>query len=233
MRKSPSLQNGSPPPKEAKIIAVYNQKGGVGKTMTTMQLSAAFSLRGYKTLVIDMDTQSTATMWSSQASEDKPFPATVVSLAVQSKNMIGELRKFVDMYDFIFVDCRPSLDDAATWAVLHVADVGIIPVIPLLADLWASLEAKEKGLNAQKENPELQLFYLASNVGRGKVYEIGIDTLRDDETVTCLNATLSTRSSFAESQYFGSSVHSLGRRGAAAVTELEALADELLTHIKH
>ena len=46
----------------ARIVTVFNQKGGCGKTMTCMQLSAAFALRGLRTLLVDMDKQGTSTI---------------------------------------------------------------------------------------------------------------------------------------------------------------------------
>lgn len=47
--------------KQARTVVVYNNKGGVGKTTTTINLGDALHLRGYKTLVIDMDPQANTT----------------------------------------------------------------------------------------------------------------------------------------------------------------------------
>ena len=59
----------------AKLIAVFNQKGGCAKTMTTMQLAGTMGLRGMKILVVDMDRQGTSVIWSAHAEKEKPFPA--------------------------------------------------------------------------------------------------------------------------------------------------------------
>ena len=65
----------------AKVVAVVNQKGGSGKTTLTMQLAGTLARRGVKVLVVDADTQGTATRWSSSAPDDTPFPAAVIGLS--------------------------------------------------------------------------------------------------------------------------------------------------------
>lgn len=215
---------------EAQIILFFNQKGGCGKSQSAMQIGASLALRGFKTLVVDMDKQSTATMWSSRA-KDKPFPATVVSLAAQSENAIGELRKLASLFDFILVDCRPSLEDHATWVMLHVADAGIIPVIPSIDNIWPAMEAKVKGLEAKKKNPYLKLFFLPSAVGRGKVFDFGIELMQEDEDINTFHSYFSERNSFKECALFGASVHNLGSRAKAAAQDVEAVTDELLVRL--
>ncbi len=61
----------------AKVITVFNQKGGCGKTTITMSLAGALTFRGYSCLVVDMDPQGTASRWASAAPEERPFPASV------------------------------------------------------------------------------------------------------------------------------------------------------------
>lgn len=72
--------------KKAQIIAVINQKGGVGKTTTTVNLSHAIGLKDYKVLVIDMDPQCNASMILGKLN---PFeqPKTIVDLFTSEANV--------------------------------------------------------------------------------------------------------------------------------------------------
>ncbi|MFX6035817.1 ParA family protein, partial [Acinetobacter baumannii] len=65
----------------AKIITVFNQKGGCGKTTVSMHIAGTLGLRGARSLLVDMDEQGTATRWAAQASDERPFPASVIGLA--------------------------------------------------------------------------------------------------------------------------------------------------------
>src|SRR3546814_7153755 len=98
-----------------------------------------------RVLIIDMDPQGTASRWSSVASPEQPFPATVISLSPMQEKMIGEVEKMSSGYDFIFIDCPPAIESSVPWAALMIADIGLIPMIPVMDNYWAMEKAKELG----------------------------------------------------------------------------------------
>ncbi|ERM59009.1 MULTISPECIES: ParA family protein [Vibrio] len=146
-----------------KIVAIANQKGGVGKTTTCINLAASMAATKRKILVVDLDPQGNATMASGvdkyqvEATaydllvEDTPFDEVVcrstsgnydliaangdVTAAeiklmevfareVRLKNALASVR---DNYDFIFIDCPPSLN-LLTINAMAAADSVLVPM---------------------------------------------------------------------------------------------------------
>ena len=169
----------------SRIIAVANQKGGVGKTTTTVNLCAALKLLGKKVLLVDCDPQGNASSGMGVAKSHRPntydmvinsVPAAdcVVSteygdvipaskeLAAASVELISASRReFVlrdaitqlySEYDYILLDCPPSLE-LLTVNALVAADSVLIPMqceyyaLEGIADLMTSIKMCSKRLN--------------------------------------------------------------------------------------
>lgn len=145
-----------------KIIAIANQKGGVGKTTTAINLSACFGVLEYKTLIVDADPQANATSGvgldpkntrniydclingvhpeelilttESPNLDILPSHIDLVGAELEMINMPNReymlkmsLDKIKDRYDFIIIDCSPSLG-LITVNALSAADSVMIPV---------------------------------------------------------------------------------------------------------
>lgn len=210
----------------AKIIGVVNQKGGSGKTTTSMALAGALAERGLKTLVVDADPQGTASQWAAAASDARPFPATVVSLAAAGGKIAREIRPHVGNYDRIIVDCPPALDSLVPASVLVIADLAIVPVTLSPADLWATRGVKALVENAQAMNEGLRAYVLPNRVQRTVIATQVLEVLAD-VGLPVLSARLGQRAAFAEACLAGTTLAGLGSSAATAAEEIAALAHEV------
>lgn len=109
-----------------KIVAVANQKGGVGKTTVAMQVAASLS-RHHRVLVVDTDPQQSTVSWAEKAGVRLPFDFA----GSQRPKLLGRLDRLDVEYDFVLVDTPGDLEHSAILeAVLDASDFVLIPMTP-------------------------------------------------------------------------------------------------------
>ncbi len=170
----------------AKMIAVVNQKGGVGKTTTAVNLSAALNALGKRVLLCDFDPQANATsgmgvdknavspnIYDVLINGAEPAKAVartkygdvlpsnkalagagVEMIAIENREKLlkNALAALSDQYDYILIDCPPSLE-LLTVNALCAAGSLLVPVqceyyaLEGLSDLLATVRLVKRGLN--------------------------------------------------------------------------------------
>jgi chromosome partitioning protein len=212
----------------AKIISVVNQKGGSGKTTLSMQLAGALARRGNKVLVVDADPQGTATRWAASADDEKPFPASVVGLSAADTKVHREVKKFVDDYQYIIIDCPPAANSPVPQSALLIANLALVPIIPSPLDMWAAVGIRQVIENIGDVNEELtaRLVINQCQPNTSLVRE-ALEVLPEFGIDLC-GTYIHDRQVYRQSAVFGQTVHDFGSKAAPAIAEVEALAGEVL-----
>lgn len=211
----------------ARIIALVNQKGGPGKTTLAMHLAAELARRGSRVMVADADPQGTATRWAAAAPEDLPFPAAVGGLAAANGMLHRELRKFVEAFDFIVVDCPPSADSPVSQSALLVADLAVVPVIPSPPDLWAGLAIGQVISQVSAINETLEARLIVNQCKPHTRLAASLRELLPQYGIDVLETRIGDREAFRHAAAGGITAAEVPRAGVAAA-EIARLTDEVL-----
>ncbi|UZO77679.1 ParA family protein [Microcystis aeruginosa str. Chao 1910] len=216
----------------ARVIAVVNQKGGAGKTTISMNVAGSLAKRGHKVLVVDADPQGTATRWAASAEDDKLFPASVVGLSAATTKVHREVKKFLDDYEWIVIDCPPAADSPVPQSALLIADLAVVPLIPSPLDMWAAVGIREAILNVSSINEALQARLVFNQYQQNtSLAKEALEILSEFGIELC-DTRIGSRQVYRQSAVFGHTVHDFGSKAKEAIEEIEGLTDELLSVIE-
>ena len=249
-----------------KVIAIANQKGGVGKTTTTINLAACVAEKGKKILVIDTDPQGNATtgfgiekneldntvyelMLGECSVKECIIPNVIenlslipsnVNLAAAEIELVEQARKeyilkneidwVKDQYDYIFIDCPPSLSMLTVNAMTTADSV----LVPIQCEYYA-LEGLSQlihtvNLIRKKINPNLKMEGVVFTMydARTNLSEEVVQNVKDTLEERIFKTLIPRNVRLAEAPSYGQPINIYDGKSAGAEA-YRGLADELIS----
>ena len=248
-----------------RIIAIANQKGGVGKTTTAINLSACLAEKGKKILAVDMDPQGNMTsglgldkdevdntvydliigeaeiedVICRDVSENLDILPTNVDLSAAEIELIGvenkeyiikkEVHKVRDDYDFIIIDCPPSLS-MLTINAMTTADTVLVPIqceyyaLEGLTQLIHTIELVKDRLN-----PDLEMEGVVFTMydARTNLSLQVVENVKDNLQQTIYKTIIPRNIRLAEAPSYGMPINKYDPKSAGAESYMR-LAEEVI-----
>lgn len=252
-----------------RIIAIANQKGGVGKTTTSINLSACIAAKGKKVLVVDMDPQGNTT--SGYGIEKNELENTIyelimgdcsigdcilkdilpnisiipsnVNLAAAEIELIGvnnkdfilknEIDWVKDSYDFVIIDCPPSLNLLTVNAMTTADSV----LVPIQCEYYAleGLSQLIHTVNLVKErlNPDLDMDGVVFTMydSRTNLSNQVVENVKNNLSQKVYNTLIPRNIRLAEAPSYGQPINIYDPKSAGAESYM-ALAQEVINNNK-
>ncbi len=201
-------------------IALYNGKGGCGKTTLAWNLAMGLARRG-ATLLVDADPQGSLGDWADWADTGDYALEFCDWTAFQA----GESKD----HRYRVYDCPPRLEGEAIQAILGQADIVLLPVLPSPLDLWASRRSAELLRDWQDRGLGLRAYFVLNQVEATSALSRASQSAIAAMGLPVLATRIGRRAIYRSAAVEGLSVYHMGKQAAVARDEMERLIEEVLT----
>jgi chromosome partitioning protein len=203
------------------VIAVVGNKGGAGKTTLSVNLAAGLS-RQASIAVVDADPQGSSLQWREIADIQDS-----ISVFAGSENLQTQATELAVEFNYVVVDCPPSVHAPQTVSALEVCDLALIPVQPSPVDLWATVHIERAIAHALTTNPSLRSLLVINQLETRTTLSRVVREALTEISLPVAKTALRRRAVYRNSALEGKTVFEMGARGAAAAEELEQLILEV------
>ena len=204
-----------------KVIAILNQKGGVGKTTIAANIGMEILSSGHSVLMVDSDPQGSLRDWS-ETSGGELIPV----IGLDRETLAKDIEAVKAPYDFVVLDGRAKAEKMAG-AAIRAADIVLIPVSPSALDVWGASDITE-AISARHEMTEGKphTFFVINAATKNTKLIDEIKPAAEEMGFKTLDTVIYSREIYKQTMGEGLSIHS--SKNIDAINEIKNLTNEIM-----
>ena len=208
-------------------IGITNLKGGVGKTTISQNLAVCFAHMGFKTCIVDTDTNQNSLAWCGV--RDESLPNITVVGATDAKALGKTVENMHRDYEIVIIDGTPSLSEMTTRIILS-SDLLIIPILPSAHDFRAMQPFFERYEQAREFREDIPAYFLINQFSSNANIYKGMRTAIEGFGLEVLTSNVNKRAAYVETALDGRGVYESSDNKAK--DEIVKLTSEILEKAK-
>ncbi|MEO1518955.1 MAG: ParA family protein [Bacteroidota bacterium] len=205
-------------------IGITNLKGGVGKSTITQNLAVCLAHKGYKTVIVDTDTNQNSLAW--YGARDKDLPEITVVGVTESEALNKSVDSLHKDYDIVLIDGTPNLSKMATRIIL-TSDLLLIPIRPGAQDYRTMQEFISRYNEAKEFKSNIPVYFVLNEFAKAKNVHQGIlKMIESSFDIPVLKTKINSRVAYTEVSIIGKGVYEYS--DMKAKQEMASLTKEVL-----